>query len=283
MGASSPKISINSGSRTLDLMKPAVMGILNITPDSFYDGGKFTSEKQILEATEQMLLDGAGLIDIGAVSTRPGASKVSEKEESDRLIPVLQLISRHFPEAILSVDTYRSEIAKEAIAAGGHMINDISGGDMDPNMFKTIAKLGVPYILMHMQGTPENMQNNPQYDDIIEDILGFFNTQLNKLAHLGVHNNIILDPGFGFGKTVDHNFQILKSLKRFTETGFPVLTGISRKSMINRILKTKPENALNGTTALHVIALLNGASILRVHDVKEALQAIELVEYYKMI
>ncbi|MCB2218887.1 MAG: dihydropteroate synthase [Bacteroidetes bacterium] len=259
------------------------MGILNITPDSFYDGGKFTSEKQILEATEQMLLDGAGLIDIGAVSTRPGASKVSEKEESDRLIPVLQLISRHFPEAILSVDTYRSEIAKEAIAAGGHMINDISGGDMDPNMFKTIAKLGVPYILMHMQGTPENMQNNPQYDDIIEDILGFFNTQLNKLAHLGVHNNIILDPGFGFGKTVDHNFQILKSLKRFTETGFPVLTGISRKSMINRILKTKPENALNGTTALHVIALLNGASILRVHDVKEALQAIELVEYYKMI
>jgi dihydropteroate synthase len=278
-----PKRLVISNGRTLDLATPVVMGILNITPDSFYDGGKFNTDKQILKAIEQMIAEGAHLIDIGAVSTRPGASIVSEDEELNRLIPVIRMISQHFPEILLSVDTFRNQVAREAIAAGGHLINDISGGTMDPGIFYAIADLKVPYILMHMQGTPATMQQNPEYDDVIGEILDFFKTQLNKLALLGVHHNIILDPGFGFGKTVEHNFQILKSLKRFTATGYPILTGISRKSMINRVLNTRPEHALNGTTALNVIALLNGASVLRVHDVKEAVEAVKLVDYYKTI
>ncbi len=272
---------MDGGKRILDLSVPAVMGILNITPDSFYDGGKIRSDEDVLKRVEQMLAEGAAIIDVGAVSTRPGADEVSQAEERQRLLPVIQRIKKHFPESILSIDTYRSEIAREAIQAGGHIINDISSGNMDPEMPATIAELKVPYIMMHMQGTPATMQIDPQYSDVVEEIFTFFRGKVNMLKQLGVYQNIIIDPGFGFGKTVEHNFLLLKHLERFCSLGFPVMAGISRKSMVNRVLKTKPDNALNGTTALHVIALMNGASILRVHDVKEAAEAIKLVAFYK--
>jgi len=281
MNSTSHQLKIDDGKRLINLEKPVVMGILNITPDSFYDGGKHNTEKQILKTVDQMISEGAAMIDVGAVSTRPEAPEITKDEELQRLIPVVQLLSKRFPEIVLSIDTFRSAVAIEAIAAGGHIINDISGGNLDSLMFNSIAQLRVPYILMHMQGTPATMQKNPMYEDVVNEVLAFFRTQINKLATKGVKDNIVIDPGFGFGKTVEHNFQILKSLKRITELGYPVLTGISRKSMINRILKTRPENALNGTTALNVIALLNGASILRVHDVKQAIEAIKLVEFYQ--
>ena len=274
---------INKACEVLSVNNPIVMGILNITPDSFYDGGTLKTDTDILFRVEKMLSEGAAIIDIGAISTRPGANEVSESEELNRLTPVIDLISKKIPGTILSIDTYRSNIAKRAIETGAHIINDISGGNLDPKMFETIATLKVPYIMMHMQGTPATMQQNPQYTDVVEDILDFFKVQINKLKSLGVTDNIVLDPGFGFGKTVEHNFQILKSLQRFSETGFPVLAGLSRKSMVNKVIGTMPENALNGTTALNVLALLNGASILRVHDVKEAVQAIKLVNFYKSV
>ena len=274
---------INKACEVLPVNNPIVMGILNITPDSFYDGGTLKTDTDILFRVEKMLSEGAAIIDIGAISTRPGANEVSESEELNRLTPVIDLISKKIPGTILSIDTYRSNIAKRAIETGAHIINDISGGNLDPKMFETIATLKVPYIMMHMQGTPATMQQNPQYTDVVADILDFFKVQINKLKSLGVTDNIVLDPGFGFGKTVEHNFQILKSLQRFSETGFPVLAGLSRKSMVNKVIGTMPENALNGTTALNVLALLNGASILRVHDVKEAVQAIKLVNFYKSV
>ena len=274
---------INKACEVLSVNNPIVMGILNITPDSFYDGGTLKTDTDILFRVEKMLSEGAAIIDIGAISTRPGANEVSESEELNRLTPVIDLISKKIPGTILSIDTYRSNIAKRAIETGAHIINDISGGNLDPKMFETIATLKVPYIMMHMQGTPATMQQNPQYTDVVEDILDFFKVQIIKLKSLGVTDNIVLDPGFGFGKTVEHNFQILKSLQRFSETGFPVLAGLSRKSMVNKVIGTMPENALNGTTALNVLALLNGASILRVHDVKEAVQAIKLVNFYKSV
>ena len=277
------KTVINKACEVLSVNNPIVMGILNITPDSFYDGGTLKTDTDILFRVEKMLSEGAAIIDIGAISTRPGANEVSESEELNRLTPVIDLISKKIPGTILSIDTYRSNIAKRAIETGAHIINDISGGNLDPKMFETIATLKVPYIMMHMQGTPATMQQNPQYTDVVADILDFFKVQINKLKSLGVTDNIVLDPGFGFGKTVEHNFQILKSLQRFSETGFPVLAGLSRKSMVNKIIGTMPENALNGTTALNVLALLNGASILRVHDVKEAVQAIKLVNFYKSV
>ena len=277
------KTVINKACEVLSVNNPIVMGILNITPDSFYDGGTLKTDTDILFRVEKMLSEGAAIIDIGAISTRPGANEVSESEELNRLTPVIDLISKKIPGTILSIDTYRSNIAKRAIETGAHIINDISGGNLDPKMFETIATLKVPYIMMHMQGTPATMQQNPQYTDVVEDILDFFKVQIIKLNSLGVTDNIVLDPGFGFGKTVEHNFQILKSLQRFSETGFPVLAGLSRKSMVNKVIGTMPENALNGTTALNVLALLNGASILRVHDVKEAVQAIKLVNFYKSV
>lgn len=277
------KITFQNFDEVLDLSSPIVMGIVNITPDSFFDGGTLQTENDLLNRVEQMLYQGASIIDIGAVSTRPGAADVSESEELQRLIPALEGIVKNFPQACISVDTFRSNVAQKAIETGAHMINDITGGNGEQNMFNTISRLKVPYILMHMQGTPANMQTNPEYSDVVAEIFEFFQNQINKLNALGVKNNIILDPGFGFGKTVEHNYQILKSLQQFTQTGYPVLAGISRKSMINRVLNSKPENAMNGTTALHVIALMNGASILRVHDVKEAMEAIKLVEFYKNV
>lgn len=269
--------------KILELQKPVVMGILNVAPDSFFDGGKYNSKKEAINQTEKMLREGAAIIDIGAVSTRPGAKEVSQEEEWQRLMPVLETMVKHFPEAIFSIDTSRSQIAEMAIQEGAQMVNDISGGTFDNHMPKTIANLKTPFVMMHIQGTPQNMQVHPHYDNVIEDVKNFFAIQLKKFKEIGVTENIILDPGFGFGKTMEHNYQLLKNLNAFSDLGFPIMVGLSRKSMINKVLKTKPEEALNGTTVLNVISLMNGANILRVHDVKEAIQAIELVQFFKKI
>ena len=228
-----------------------------------------------------MIGEGAAIIDIGAVSTRPNAGEISETEEWLRLRDILPVVRKKFPEVIISVDTWRSTIAKNAVDEGADIINDISGGQFDNEMFKTVAALKVAYIMMHTQGRPENMQQNPHYENVVDDILKYFIENLKKLALLGVTENIILDPGFGFGKTVDQNYRLLSSLERFRNTGFPVLAGVSRKSMINRVLEIQPADALNGTTVLNTIALLNGADILRVHDVKEAVEAVKLANFYR--
>lgn len=271
------KKTLNVGGKLIDLSETKVMGILNITPDSFYEGSRFQSEKEILLQTEKMLLEGADFLDIGAYSSRPGAIDISESEEIERLIPVVKLISKNFPDAMISVDTFRAHVAEKAIDAGAHIINDISGGEMDENMFSTVGKLKVPYILMHMKGTPQTMVHENQYDDLILDISYYFSSKIELLKSFGVHD-IILDPGFGFAKNIDQNYQLLNSLKTFQLLGYPVLAGLSRKSMIWKKLKILPENALNGTTVLNTIALQNGASILRVHDVKEAKECIKLLE-----
>lgn len=278
----SAKHSLNCGGKLLMMDKPLVMGILNITPDSFFDGGRHTSEKALLERAEHMLKEEADILDLGAMSTRPGATFVSEEEERSRLLPAVKSIRKEYPQAIISVDTFRAEIAKEAVEKGADIINDISGGTQDKKMFDTIAKLQVPYVMMHMQGTPENMQKNPHYKDVVKEVGMFFSEQLQKLKLLGVHD-VILDPGFGFGKTLDHNFQLLHELRYFDMFELPVLVGVSRKSMVNRLLGTKPETALNGTTAVHVLALERGADILRVHDVKEARQAVRVVQKIREI
>lgn len=257
------------------------MGILNITPDSFYDGGKHQTQTAMIQQTEKMIADGATLIDLGAASTRPGAQPVPEQEELARLLPAIETLKHHFPETLFSVDTYRSKVAEIAISEGLHMVNDISGGTFDARMAETIARLKVPYVMMHIQNTPKTMQFDPQYDDVVQAVKAFLERRLQEFRELGTTENLVLDPGFGFGKTVEHNYRLLASLDVFSALGHPVLVGLSRKSMINKILKTKPEDALNGTTALNVIALLKGANILRVHDVKEAMQAIELVQFYK--
>lgn len=259
---------------------PLIMGILNVTPDSFFDGGKFTSEIQWLEHTQQMIDEGADIIDIGAYSTRPGATNVSEQDEMERLVNVIKSVRKQFPEVLISADTFRASIASKAIDAGANIINDISGGTMDDNMFSTIAKLKVPYVLMHIQGTPKTMQEKPQYENVTEDVFAFFTGKLAELKNMGV-SKVILDPGFGFGKTLEHNYQLLDNLEKFNSIGFPLLVGFSRKSMINKLLKVKSEEALNGTTVLNTIALEKGAKILRVHDVKEAKEAARIVEYLK--
>lgn len=274
--------TLKCGDRILDLSSPVVMGILNLTPDSFYDGGRLTSNTEILKKAEQMLVEGADIIDMGAVSTRPGSKAVSEEEELNRLFPIFKIIRNKFPDTIISIDTYRSKIAYELVQAGADIINDISGGTFDPIMFDLIANTKVPYILMHLKGTPENMQNNPAYLDVTIEVKNFFKAQLNKLNKLGIKDNLVLDPGFGFGKNLDHNFQLLKELDQINQLGHPILVGISRKSMISKVLNTIPETALNGTTVLNTIALMNGANILRVHDVKEAKEAIGLIRKYDM-
>jgi dihydropteroate synthase len=261
----------------IDLNRPRVMGILNVTPDSFFDGGRYSSEDAILIRVEQMLEEGVDIIDIGAVSTRPGAKSIPIKEEISRLIPVLKSIRTHFPQSILSADTYRSEVAKEAVAAGADIINDVAGGNLDAAMFSVVGTLKVPYVLMHMQGTPENMQAAPVYMDVLNEVSIYFRDKIDELQACGVEQ-ILLDPGFGFGKNTDHNFELLRRLAEFKQFGFPIVAGLSRKSMINKVLGTRPENSLNGTTAANVVALLNGASVLRVHDVKEAAEAIQIIE-----
>lgn len=272
--------TINCGNIKMDFNRPKVMGVLNLTPDSFYDGGKFNQEKQRMNHVEQMLKDGADIIDIGAVSTRPGAAEITVEEELERIIWPLQRLIKVFPDVIFSIDTYRSKVARECTQSGAHIINDISGGNFDPEMFSTIAELKVPYILMHMHRTPETMQHEPISEGIIGLISDFFHEKVKQLSSMGVED-IILDPGFGFGKTLKCNYSILKHLADFRIDNLPLLGGISRKSMVNKVLNTKPSQALNGTTILNTMALLNGADILRVHDVKEAVEAIEIVEYYR--
>ncbi len=262
--------------KLVNLSKPKVMGIINVTPDSFYDASKYKEEKAVLKAAERMLSEGAAILDIGGMSSRPGARVIDEKEELERVLPAIRSIVHHFPQAILSIDTVRARVAEEAVANGAAIINDISAGLLDPEMPETVARLNVPYILMHMQGRPENMQENPQYEDVSREVLDFMIARIACFRQLGV-KDIILDPGFGFGKSVHHNYRLLHDLGLFRHiTGLPVLAGISRKSMINKVLNTTPSEALNGTTALNMVALLNGASILRVHDVKEAMETVKL-------
>ncbi len=256
------------------------MGIINLTPDSFYDGGSNNTPEAVLNKASAMIGEGASIIDIGALSTRPGAMQLTDYDELDRLIPYLNLIRKEFPKIIISVDTYRRKVAEAAINGGADMINDISGGLMDNEMINYMCQHDAAYVLMHIQGTPENMQLNPQYSDVVKEVKAFFTERLKIFTEAG-KQNIILDPGFGFGKTVRHNYQLLNGIAKLTEVGYPVLAGVSRKSMINKVLNTKPESALNGTTAVNTIALMQGASILRVHDVKEAMQTVKIFMEYK--
>ncbi len=269
------KKTINCRGRLLELETPVVMGILNITPDSFHDGGRFTEEKSWIDQTALMISEGAMIIDVGAVSTRPGANILTEKEEKERLLPVIESIHGNFPDIIISVDTFRANVVEEAVKYGATIINDISAGDLDRKMFETIAKLQVPYIMMHMQGEPENMQNSPKYDNVVKELIRTFGEKIKQLSLLGV-NDVIIDPGFGFGKSLEHNFELLEKLKEFHSFELPVMVGVSRKSMINKVLNIKPKDALSGTIVLNTLALMNGADILRVHDVKECVEVIKL-------
>lgn len=268
--------SINCKGDLIDLSIPKVMGILNLTPDSFYDGGKYKSETDILLQTEKMLFEGATFIDIGAYSSRPGAIHISEEEELSRLLPVVELIVRNFPETYICIDTFRSHVAENAINAGACMINDISAGNLDENMSKTIAKLQVPYIIMHMKGTPQNMQKNISYENLVKDIIYYFSKKLHELRTLGV-NDIIIDVGFGFSKTIEQNYELLQKLNLFSHFDIPILSGLSRKSMLYKVLDISINNALNATSVANTIALLQGTNILRVHDVKEAVEAVKIV------
>lgn len=270
-------MTINCKGKLIDLSSPKVMGILNTTPNSFYDGGKFINDTEILNQVEKMLFEGATFIDIGAYSSKPKAEFVSEKEEISRITPVVDLILKHFPETLLSIDTFRSEVAKICIENGAAMINDISAGNLDDKMFETIANNNVPYIMMHMRGTPDIMQTLTSYENIVKEILFYFSEKVAKARSFGI-NDLILDPGFGFAKTLDQNYEILQKLELFDMLELPLLVGFSRKSMIYKPLQTSPENALNGTTVLNTIALTKGAKILRVHDVKEAMECVKLYD-----
>jgi dihydropteroate synthase len=272
---------INVKGKLLDLSTPKVMGILNITSDSFYQGSRFNEEKDIIKAAVMMTEDGADILDVGGYSTRPGAQEILPEDEKSKVLKAIKLIYRELPEAVISVDTFRAEVAMEAVNdCGASIINDISGGESDPKMFSVVEKLNVPYILMHMQGNPRSMQDNPVYDDVVADILRWFGEKIFRLQSAGV-KDIIIDPGFGFGKTIAHNFEMLHRLGDFSIAGLPVLVGISRKSMIWKTLKITADEALNGTSVLNSVALLNGADILRVHDVKEAVQCVKLIEKVK--
>ena len=268
--------------KQLSFEKAQVMAIVNITPDSFYDGGKFSSVSDIIKDVERKIKEGATIIDVGAVSSKPNGNDVSVKDELVRLKQPLILIRKEFPNIILSVDTYLASVAEFAIEMGADMINDISGGELDKEMIEVIAKHQIAYIMMHMQGTPQNMQHNPVYDHVANDVFEFLKQKTDAFQKRGVEK-LIIDVGFGFGKTVEHNYQLLKDFKKFDSLNYPILVGLSRKSMINKIIHTTPETALTGTIVLNTIALQNGAKILRVHDVKEAKQAIDLFEYYKSV
>jgi dihydropteroate synthase len=271
------KSTINLNGRLIDLSKPVVMGILNVTPDSFYDGGKYETEKKIVKRAEEILVQGATIIDIGALSTRPGTEEISTKDEIDRLLPAVKAVKKAFPEAFISIDTFRSWVALKVIEeCGPCIVNDVSGGNFDVHMFDIIGKLGVPYILMHMLGTPIQMEKHPVYDDIIRDISMFFTDRVKKLTAAGV-KDVILDPGFGFGKTQAHNYELLNRLDSFKVFQLPLLVGVSRKSMIHKLLGIKAEDALNGTSVVNTLALMGGTDILRVHDVREAVEAVRIL------
>lgn len=270
------KYTLNVQGRLVDLSTPKVMGILNLTPDSFYDGGRNNSLTSALKKTEELLKDGADFIDIGAYSSRPMAENISASEELDRLIPVLKELVKEFPEAMISIDTFRASVANAAVQEGAHIINDIGGGELDKEMFSTIGRLKVPYILMHMKGTPQTMLENIHYDDVFLEVFGYLADRVQELLALGV-KDIILDPGFGFAKNAQHNYELLSRLDQFRLLTHPILAGVSRKGMIYRTLGITAEESLNGTTVANTIALMKGASILRVHDVKAAVEAVKIV------
>ncbi len=269
------KSTLNCKGQLVNLSEPIIMGVLNVTPDSFFDGGKYDNVNVLLQHVGKMISEGATVIDVGGMSSRPGAEIISIEKELNRVIPIIEQIKEHFPTAVISIDTVQSEVARQSIAAGASIINDISAGNIDDQMFKTVAELEVPYILMHMQGKPGNMQENPDYQDVTRSVLEFFIRKVGELRALGV-KDIILDPGFGFGKTIQHNYQLLQKFTIFGVLDLPLLAGISRKSMIYKVLNSTPKEALNGTTVLNTIALERGAKILRVHDVKEAKETITL-------
>jgi dihydropteroate synthase len=272
-------LSINLKGNLLSLKTPLVMGILNITNDSFYKKSRFIGNDNIIEVAQQMFDAGATIIDIGAASSRPGAKLIEAEKEIETLLPVLENLVKHFPEAFFSIDTYHSKTAKYAVDAGAAMINDISSGSIDKEMFSVIAALNVPYVMMHMQGIPETMQDAPSYSNVVKETLDYFIEKVSLARQLGI-KDVIIDPGFGFGKALNHNYLLLQQLHLFNIFQVPILCGLSRKSFINKIIETSPDSALNGTTVLNTIALLNGANILRVHDVIEAQQAVRLVQYY---
>lgn len=269
---------IEVGTERISLERPVVMGILNVTPDSFYDGGRYTSESQIINRIHEIVEQGAGIIDVGAYSTRPGAAFVDEQEELARLSFAVELVRKYYPCVPVSIDTFRANVAREICRCLGDVIvNDISGGTMDDKMFETVAGLNVPYILMHIQGTPQTMQIAPHYDDVVCEVRQFLKDRVERLNALGF-DKIILDQGFGFGKTLEHNYRLLAHMEEFLDLGYPLLVGISRKTMIWKLLEVTPQEALNGTTVLNTISLLKGAHILRVHDVREAVEAVRIVE-----
>lgn len=268
-------MTINCKGQLIDLSIPKVMGILNVTPNSFFDGGKYKNKEEIILQVDKMLSEGASFIDIGAYSSKPKAEFVSEKEEISRIIPVIELILKHFPKALLSIDTFRAGVAKEAIENGAAIINDIAAGELDCKMFEVIARYNIPYIMMHMRGNPQTMQSMTQYDNIIHEMMLYFSEKVKKARSLGI-NDLILDPGFGFAKTTNQNYEVLQKMELFNLLKLPLLTGISRKSMIYKTLNNSAEEALNGTTVLNTIALTKGAKILRVHDVKEAVETVIL-------
>ncbi|MEM0578282.1 dihydropteroate synthase [Flavobacterium polysaccharolyticum] len=270
-------MTINCNGQLIDVSIPKVMGILNVTPDSFFDGGRYTNDREVLLRVEQMLTDGATFIDVGGYSSKPNAAAVSVQEEKARTIPVVASIVQHFPEAIVSIDTFRSDVAQLCLDQGAAIVNDISAGLLDPLMFKIVANYQVPYIMMHMKGTPQSMSTLTQYDDLVKEILLYFSERIAAARSLGI-SDLIVDPGFGFAKTIDQNFELLRHLDLFKSLELPFLVGVSRKSMIHKTLQISPEEALNGTTVLNTLALEKGATILRVHDVKEAVETIKLWE-----
>lgn len=269
-------MTINCKGQLIDLSTPKVMGILNLTPDSFYDGGKFKNATLVLEQVEKMLFEGASFIDIGAYSSRPNADDISEGEELDRILPMVELILKEFPKVLISIDTFRSTIAKICVEAGACMVNDISAGKLDEKMLETVASLHVPYIMMHMRGTPKTMKSNTDYDNLLKDIMFYFSERVAAARAFGIVD-LIIDPGFGFAKTIVQNYELLNHLEHFKILELPLLTGFSRKSMVYQPLGLTTQEALNGTTVLNTIALQKGANILRVHDVKEAMECIKLV------
>lgn len=270
--------TINVGGKLMDLSEPQVMGILNITPDSFYSESRKNTEEEIAGRVNAILAEGGSIIDVGAYSSRPGADNISAEEEKDRLHGALQILRRTAPEAVVSVDTFRADVARMCVEEYGvQIINDISGGQLDPQMFETVAALGVPYVLMHMKGNPQTMQQEPHYEDLLTEMLQYFGSKVQRLHELGV-KDIILDPGFGFAKTMDHNYELMNRLKDLSVLELPILVGVSRKSMIYKLLDSTPEGALNGTSVLNTLALLKGASILRVHDVKAAVEVVQIVK-----
>jgi dihydropteroate synthase len=271
------KNTINLNGQIIDLSNPVVMGILNVTPDSFFDGGRYTTDKKVMKRAEEILEQGGNVIDIGAITTQPGSEGISTKDEIGRLLPAVKAVKKAFPDAFVSIDTYRSWVALKVIEdCGPCIVNDVTGGNFDANMYETIGKLGVPYILMHMQGNPLQMQEKPEYEDIIRDISMFFTDCVKKLTKAGV-KDVIIDPGFGFGKNLEHNYELLNRLDSFKVFQLPLLVGVSRKSMIFKLLGTKPEEALNGTSVVNTLALMGGADILRVHDVREAVDAVRIL------